>query len=182
MSLASTKFEEDKQQFAWRYTRITGYKKDSAELANGYVIFNKEHTPLEGTPKLSLLSDVEKELGNNLTLYGHSITRGGAKVTITPSPSPVVWVPAAPAVGGSGTGVADFSASTLGQYVRAHEDTSGVPKCTGLARPVFECKVNQSTGAGAGYGLVPGAPTGKSALWLFSTKRIEVPAGFVFLG
>ena len=43
------------------------------------------------------------------------------------------WVPTAPAVGGSGSGIADFSASTLGQYVRAHEDTSGVLKCNGLA-------------------------------------------------
>ena len=117
---------------------MTGYKKDNAELANGYLIFNKEGTPLEGMPKLSLLSDIERELGHNLTLYGHSITRGGAKVSITPSQSPVVWVPAAPAVGGSGSGIADFSASTLGQYVRAHEDTSGVPKCKGLCRPIFE--------------------------------------------
>ena len=45
VSLASTKLEEDTQHFALRYTRITGYKKDSAELANGYAIFNKEHTP-----------------------------------------------------------------------------------------------------------------------------------------
>ena len=124
-----------------------------------------------------MLSDIEQELGNSLTLYGHSITRGGAKVAISPSPSPVVWLPAAPAVGGGGSGVADFSASTLGQYVRAHEDTSGVPKCKGLVRPVFEVEAMQSTGAGAGYGLVPGAAPGKSMLWLLSTKKIEVLAG-----
>ena len=101
---------------------------------------------------------------------------------ITPSSSPVVWVPAAPAVGGSGSGIADFSASPLGQYVRAHEDTSGVPKCKGLCRPIFEHKTNSSSGA-AGFHLEPGDPTGKSALWLFAAKRIEVPAGgFVFLG
>ena len=133
-------------------------------------------------PKLSLLSDIEKELGHNLTLYGHSITRGGTKVAITPSQSPVVWVPAAPALGGSGSGIADFSASTLGQYVRAHEDTSGVPKCKGLCRPIFEHKTNSSSGA-AGFHLETGAPTGKSALWLFAAKKIEVPAGgVVFLG
>ena len=59
------------------------------------MIFNKDGT-LEGKPKCVLLSDVEKEIGNNLTLYAHAITRGGAKVTITPSPTPVVWLPHAP--------------------------------------------------------------------------------------
>ena len=159
--------------------------RKTLQSANGYLIFNKEGTPIEGKPKLSLLPDIEKELGNKLMLYGHSITRGGTKVAITPSPSPVVWVPAAPAVGGSGSGIAAFSASTLGQYVRAHEDTSGVPKCKRLCRPIFEHKTSQTNqkGGSVGYGLEPGAPTGKSALWLFSVKKIEVPAGgFVFLG
>ena len=63
-----------------------------------------------------------------------------------------------------------------------HEDTSGVPKCKGLCRPIFEHKTNSSSGA-AGFHLEPGAPTGKSALWLLAAKKIEVPAGgFVFLG
>ena len=79
-----------------------GFKKDTAELANGFIIFNKDGTP-EVKPKCVLLSDVEKEIGNNLTLYAHAITRGGAKVTITPSPTPVVWLPHAPAVGGEGS-------------------------------------------------------------------------------
>ena len=85
------------------------------------MIFNKDGT-LEGKPKCVLLSDVEKEIGNNLTLYVHAITRGGAKVTITPSPTPVVWLPHAPAVGGEGSaGVANFEAATLGQLLRLHE-------------------------------------------------------------
>ena len=101
---------------------------------------------------------------------------------ITPSTSPVVWLPQAPAVGGegSGSGVADFEAATLGQFLRSHEDTTGVPKCKGLARPVFEMKASQAQGA---YVLMPGAAPGRSALWLFTTKKIEVPGkGFVFLG
>ena len=65
VSLVSSKLEDGKDKFAWRYTRITGYKKDIAEVANGYLVFNKEGTPLEGKPKLSLMSDIEKELGNN---------------------------------------------------------------------------------------------------------------------
>ena len=77
MSLVSEKLEDDKDKFAWRFTRLTGYKKAIADLANGYMMFNKEGTPIEGKPKLSLLPDIEKELGHELMLYGHSITRGG---------------------------------------------------------------------------------------------------------
>ena len=90
VSLATESIEEAKQDFCWMYTRIIAFKKDTAELANGFMIFNKDGTPLEGKPKCVLLSDVENEMGNNLTLYGHSITRGGVRVTITPSPTPVV--------------------------------------------------------------------------------------------
>ena len=114
------------------------------------------------------------------------LPEGGAKVTITPSPTPVVWLPHAPAVGGegSGSGVANFEAATLGQFLRSHEDTTGVPKCKGLARPVFEMKASQaSQGSQGAYALMPGASPGRSALWLFTTKKIEVPGkGFVFLG
>ena len=110
------------------------------------------------------------------------LPEGGAKVTITPSPTPVVWLPHAPAVGGEGSaGVANFEAATLGQFLRSHEDTTGVPKCKGLARPVFEMKASQAS-QGA-YALMPGAAPGRSALWLFTTKKIEVPGnGFLFLG
>ena len=147
------------------------------------MIFNKAGTPLEGKPKYALLSDLEKEVGNTLTLYAHAITRGGAKVTITPSPTPVVRLPHAPAVGGegSGSGVANFEAATLGQFLRSHEDATGVPKCKGLARPAFEMKASQASQGT--YALMPGASPGRSALWLLSTKKIEVPGkGFVFLG
>ena len=100
-----------------------------------------------------------------------------------------MWLPHAPAVGGegSGSGVANFEAATLGQFLRSHEDTTGVPKCKGLVRPVFEMRVSQppeSQGQSkAAYALMPGALPGRSALWLFTTKKIEVPGkGFVFLG
>ena len=125
---------------------------------------------------------MEKELGNSVTLYAHSITRGGTKVTITPSLTPVVWLPQAAAVGGEGSsGVANFEAATLGQFLPSYEDTTGVPKCKGLVRPVFEMKVNQQQPGTCA--LMPGAAPGRSALWLSTTKKIEVPAnGFVFLG
>ena len=108
---------------------------------------------------------------------------GGSKVSITPSPTPVVWLPSAPAVGGegSGLGVEKFEVATLGQFLRSHEDTTTVPKCKGLVRPVFEMKASQQT-QGA-YALMPSAPPGRSALWLYTARKIEIPAkGFVFLG
>ena len=116
-------------------------------------------------------------------MYGHAITREGAKVTTTPSLTPVVWMPHAQGVGseGSGSGVADFEAATLGQFLRSHEDTTGVPKCKGLARPVFEMKAAQEKQGT--YALMPGASPGRSALWLLTTKKFEGPSkGFVFLG
>ena len=137
------------------------------------MIFNKTGTPLEGHPKLVLLHEVEGELGNNLTLYGHAITRGGSKVSITPSPTPVVWLPNAPAIGGqgSGLGVEKFEAATLGQFLRSHECTVTVPKCKGLVRPVFEMKASQAS-LGA-YAPMPASSPGRSALWLFTTKKLR---------
>ena len=111
VSLVTQSIEEDKKDFSWRYTRLTGFKQDTAELANGFIIFNKGGT-LEVNPTCVLLSDVEQEIGNHLSLYAHAITRGGANVTITPSPTPVVWLPHAPAVGGEGSaGVANLLAT-----------------------------------------------------------------------
>ena len=76
VSLVSQSIEEAVKDFSWRYTRFTGFKKDNAELANGFMIFNKTGAPLEGKPSCVLLCDVERELGNNVQLYAHAITRG----------------------------------------------------------------------------------------------------------
>ena len=127
------------------------------QSANGYLIFNKEGTPIERKPKLSLLPDIEKELRNNLMLYGHKITRGGTKVSITPSPSPA-------------RGVGPHGTSRWRQWF-GH----CVPKCKGLCRPIFEHKTSQTNqkGGSVGYGLEPGAPTGR---WfcVFGLKVIAV--------
>ena len=50
---------------------------------------------------------------------------------------------------------------------------------------MFEMKLVQQaqmeSSSGSGYVLQPGAPPGHSALWLATSKKIEVPAnGFVF--
>ena len=193
--LVKQKVADEKLPFCWRFTRLTGFKKDNAELSNGHMIFNKAGNPLPlAKQKLMCLSDIEAEIGNNVTVYGHAITRGGTKVTITPSPSPVVWVPHAPAVGGEGGAAApDFSADTLGAFLPSHDDTSGVPKYTGLVRGVFETRVKAGGGpnpgesagssSGAKYHIEPGAPPGQSPLWILLLKKVEVPAnGFVCVG
>ena len=139
LSLVKDTVPEERLPFSWRYTRLTGYNKDNAQLANGYMIFNKAGTPLHlGEHKMVCFSDIETVMGNNLTQYGHAITRGGTKVTMTPSVSPVVWVPSAPAVGGeSSPAPPDFSADTLGAFLPSHDCTSGVPKYAGMVRGVF---------------------------------------------
>ena len=135
---------------------------------------------------MGLLSDIETEIGNNVTMYGHAITRGGTKVTITPSPSPVVWVPQAPAVGGEhSTASPDFSADTLGAFLPSHDSASGVPKYAGMVRGVFEVKAKASgnSGAEAAYAIEPGAPPGMSPLWIVLLKKVEVPGNtFVCVG
>ena len=109
------------------------------------MIFNRDGT-LDCKPTCVLLSEVENEFGNDVALHAHSITCGGSKATITPSSTPVVWVPRAPAVGGEGSvGVAKFEAANLGQFLCPHEDTTVVPVYSkGLARPVFEMEMKAS--------------------------------------
>ena len=95
-----------------------------------------------------------------------------------------MWVPHAPAVGGEGSdGVANFEAANLGQFLRSHEDATLVPKCKGLARPVCGMEMKASQQSQGGYALMPVAAPGRSALWLLTGKKIEVPGkGFVCLG
>ena len=74
---------------------------------------------------------------------------------MVPSPTSIAWVPASPTIGGNSEGGEDgsgsqkrvFVAATLGQFLRSHEDVSGLPKCTGLVQPIFEMKaVTQNSG------------------------------------
>ena len=80
-SLVRTPLPDDKLQYCWRYTRFAAYKKDNAELAIGYMVLNKTGQSLTGKPKFVLLAEIEADIGNNATVYGHAITRGGTKVT-----------------------------------------------------------------------------------------------------
>ena len=143
---------------------------------------------MDGKPKLQTMAEIEKELGNNLTLYGHSVTRGGNRVTITPSPSPLVWAPTL----GENAELASFSANTLGQFLKSYEDTTGAaPRCKGLHRPVFEVRpaapslpAGAAVGAGSSnqYVLQPGGAN-RNPVWLFTTTKITLPAGsYICLG
>ena len=81
VSIATTQLTEKQTPVAWRWTRITSHKRDNAELANAFLILIKDITePADGSkvkPKLLTMEDNEKEVGSNISLYGHSITRGG---------------------------------------------------------------------------------------------------------
>ena len=48
-----------------------------------------------GKPKLHTMEEIEKEVGSQVSLYGHAVTRGSGKtkVTITPATAHVVYVP-----------------------------------------------------------------------------------------
>ena len=139
-------------------------------------MFNKSGQPLApGKPKLTHLDEIEKEMGNLLTLYAHGITRGhGNKVTITPSPTPVVWVC-------TGEATSEFSTDNLGPYIPSREDVSGaVPKLTGFVRPVFEVIPTQpqqvTTGtAGVSTVLQPNMKS-KTCLTLYTIEKLELKA------
>ena len=157
------------------------------------MIFNKAGTPLPLTKqKMVCLSDIEAEIGNSVTMYGHAITRGGTKVTITPSPTPVVWVPQAPAVGGeSSIDSSHFSADTLGAFLPSHDGTGERPKYAGMVWGVFEVKAKANgvargvaaSSAASAYAIEPGAPPGVCPLWIVLLKKVEVPGNnFVCVG
>ena len=42
VSLVTQSVEDSKNDFSRRCARLTGFKKDTAELANGFIIFNKD--------------------------------------------------------------------------------------------------------------------------------------------
>jgi len=183
-SLVSDALPEVKKAFAWRFTRITSHKRDTAKMANGYLIYHGFAAPASGgkiTPQC--LSDIEKTLGNNVTLYGHAITRGGkTKVTITPAATPVVWIPNF----SSEKTDESFSVDSLGHWLPSLEAdfSSGGGKFQGYHRPVFEVQGSQkppAAGAAAGSGtswhLQPNPQPSANALHIFTSKKIDFQLG-----
>ena len=82
ISVATHPLSEDQKPYAWRFTRVTSHKRDSAETGNAYMSYIPDATapPADGgKPKLHTLEDIEKELGSQLALYGHAVNRGSGK-------------------------------------------------------------------------------------------------------
>ena len=147
------------------------------------MIFKKE--PAVGgsdKPEFKTLDVIEKELGNNVTLYGHSITRPAAgaaptaKVTITPASTPVVWCPARSE---EGLAFGNFSSDMLGQFVPSREVPHGTnqTKSAGLLRAVFSVVAasrgssDSSAAAGTAWSLEP-----TKDVLLAVTKKLEIAA------
>ena len=193
LSLVSNQPTEAQKKHAYRWTRYTSCKQDKAENANAYLVLNKGVPADGGKPKLSNFDELEKELGNGIQLYGHAITRGGrGKVTITPAPTPVAWVPTL----GEEQSIAKFSCTTLGNFMPSLEDTTAsFPKLLGYVRPVFEVTTQQPAANGAaakpkakaaaaasppGMTIRPNSQMGHQAVHLFLCKKIDIPAGAWF--
>ena len=177
----STGLDEGRKAFWWRWSRITAHKRDSAELANGAMVFLQDSEPSEGKPQLSTLDAIEKVLGNNVSLYGHSITRNGndrSKVNVNPSATAVVWQPR------QGPEQVDdkFSWETVGQWLPSMEESAlgSSPKCTGLIRPVFEVvatKPPQQGASAVAWNVEPASGTKYNPLILLTCQKIELMPG-----
>jgi len=131
------------------------------------------------------MEDIEKEVGSNISLYGHSITRGGAsKVTITPSPAPIAFVP------NPNEDPSTFSFKLLGPWLPSLENTTGTTlKLDGLVRPVFEVTAVSPTAGGvagsssSGPLVKPVNVSNRNCLHFFTCKKIDLPAnGWIALG
>ena len=188
-SIATDPLTPEQQPYAWRFTRHTSHKRDSSEVGNAYMSYFPDPTapPADGgKPKLFTMEDIEKEVGSQLGLYGHNVTRGAGKtkVTLTPSPAPVVYVPA-------NTGTASpesFSHKTLGSFLPSQESVSGATlKLDGYARPVFEVIVAQGSQQGASSSsssiskvIKPMNVNGRNSAHLFTSRKIDIPANGYF--
>jgi hypothetical protein len=184
ISLVQQALEPSKEKCAWRWTRISTHKRDSPELGGAMIFQRGTSGEPDGTvPILSTLDAIEKELGNNVTLYAHSITRGSTpftatKVTVVPAVTPVVWCP-------HQTDLADgkFCSGVLGQYIPSREIAHGTSqtKSTGLVRAVFAVEATERTGSGSSgipgiaWSLQPKCTP--NSVHFFLVKKLDIKAG-----
>ena len=180
-SLVNFQLAEGLKPYSWKYTRISSHKRDSAELANAYLLYQGASASGEKF-KPQTMHDLEKSLGNNITLYGHAITRGGkTKVTVTPSPTPVIWMP----INDEKTD-SQFSAECLAHWLPSMEaeNASGPGKFEGYHRGIFEVQGTQKPPTGdatsTSWHLAPSAAPSAQALFIFTSKKIELAADEYF--
>ena len=172
VALTNETIPVDKQRYAWKFTRITSHKRDQADTANGFLLWSKDGIAA-GKPKPICMDEIEKQLGNDVRLYVHSMTRGQnqKRVTIVPSPTAVWWVADLSAIGDS-----DFDANVLVQFcLSGNRLDSASGKLDGLVRPVFEV---QATAQPGGLNvLAPNPAKTSNPMFLFTLKKLELKAG-----
>ena len=170
--------------FSWRYTRITSHKRDTAETANGFLVFGPTALTSGKKPNLMCLGDIEKEQARTLNLYGHGVTRGGrTKVSITPAATPITWI----ASMGAHREDDKFSADALAQWLPAMEGerSAGGGKFSGYHRCAFKVDVSLNTPTGAAAAVAQGAPQtlepsanpNANSLHIFLSKKVELGPG-----
>ena len=171
---ATTPLSDAMEKFAWRWTRITNHKRDTADPGTAFMIFvNDVSQPVPangGKPLLETLEAIEKKQGAAVSLYGHSITRGsgggGPKVTITPDAAQVVFIPQVVDRGEDES----FSVATLGEWLPSHD----YEKAEGYVRPVFEVTCSRpppGSAAPTGPLVKPVNVQGRCPLYLFTNKK-----------
>ena len=143
----------EQAEHGWTFTRLTEYKKDTAKLASGNVVWAGSNAGTGNVaaagvaaPKMVTLETCEAELGTAVVgaskcvkVYGHATTRTARTVRIVPSDKPcIVWAPR------QRTPDTEFNADNFGQWLRSREapavgDSTKVNiECMGLLRPCFE--------------------------------------------
>ena len=129
--------------YTWTFTRLTEYKKDTAKLASGSVVWSvKSSEAGSSTPTMMTLDKCETALGEAalgatkcIKIYGHATTKTAKTVKVVPSDKPcIVWSPHQSS--------SEFTADSFGTWLRSREesavgDVKGI-ECKGLLRPCFE--------------------------------------------
>ena len=131
--------------YTWTFTRLTEYKKDTAKLASGSVVWsvNGSEAGSNTRPTMMTLESCEKALGEAalgaatkcIKIYGHATTKITKTVKVVPCDKPcIVWSPLQSS--------SKFTADTFGTWLRSREEPAvGDVKCidlNGLLRPCFE--------------------------------------------
>ena len=137
--------------YTWTYTRLTEYKKDTAKLASGSVVWSEkgpsvgDSSAVGSTPTMMTLESIEKVLGEAalgatkcIKVYGHATTKTSKTVKVLPCDKPcIVWSPHQSSSAGS-----EFTADTFGKWLCSREQSAvgdvNVIECKGVLRPCFE--------------------------------------------